>query len=109
VEAEPENGAYLDSLGWVLHRLGKNAEALPLIEKAVEKGQGSGDETLHEHLGDVLEKLDRSGDALAAWKRARQLAGENPYPDPALIRRLDDKIRLGEQGEKSPKVDKDAP
>jgi tetratricopeptide (TPR) repeat protein len=109
VEAEPENGAYLDSLGWVLHRLGKNAEALPLIEKAVEKGQGSGDETLHEHLGDVLEKLDRTADSLAAWKRARQLAGENPYPDPALIRRLDDKIRLGEQGEKSPKVDKDAP
>jgi tetratricopeptide (TPR) repeat protein len=109
VEAEPDNGAYLDSLGWVLHRLGKNAEALPLIEKAVEKGQGSGDETLHEHLGDVLDTLDRHGEALAAWKRSRQLAGENPYPDPALIQRLDEKIRLGEQGRKLPPVDDKAP
>ena len=109
VEAEPENGAYLDSLGWVLHRLGKHAEALPPIEKAVEKGQGAGDETLHEHLGDVLDKLNRNADALAAWKRARQLAGENPYPDPVLIRRLEDKIRRGEQGEKLPPEDKNAP
>ena len=109
VEAEPDNGAYLDSLGWVLHRRGKHAEALPLIEKAVEKGQGSGDETLHEHLGDVLDKLDRTADALAAWKRSRQLADQNPFPDPLLIQRLDDKIRVGEQGRKPSPVDDKAP
>jgi tetratricopeptide (TPR) repeat protein len=109
VEAEPDNGAYLDSLGWVLHRLGKDSEALPLIQKSVEKGQGSGDETLHEHLGDVLEKLDRSEEALGAWKKARQLAGENPYPDPALIQRLDEKLRGRDQGRKLPPIDDKAP
>lgn len=110
VEAEPENGAYLDSLGWVLFRLGKAEEALPFIQQAVEKGQGVGDETLHEHLGDILDKLGRAADAMASWKTALEMAESSPYPEPSLIERLKRKVNSPDENRsKSPKVDPQAP
>ena len=35
VDQDPENAAYRDSLGWVLFRKGRLAEALPELEKSV--------------------------------------------------------------------------
>ena len=66
VEAEPENAAYLDSMGWVLFKLGRYGEALPYLEKAVKISTGTGDETLYDHLADVYDRLERPNDAIAA-------------------------------------------
>jgi tetratricopeptide (TPR) repeat protein len=68
VEAEPDNVAYLDSLGWALHRLGKHDEALPPLEKAAESDDPDG--VILDHLGDVYQALGRHDDAHNAWKRA---------------------------------------
>lgn len=52
VEIEPENAAYLDSLGWVHYRLGSMEEAEYWLRRAIEFNDGDG--TLLAHLGEVL-------------------------------------------------------
>lgn len=83
VVADPDNSAYLDSLGWVLFRLGKAAEALPHLEKAAELLRDEPDATVLEHLGDVLEALGRAGPAREAWGKAEKIESS-----PALRRKL---------------------
>lgn len=78
VEAEPENPAYLDSLAWVLHRLGRSDEALPHMEKAAKLLEAEPDSTLLDHLGDILAALKRFVEAREHWKRALEL---DPAPE----------------------------
>ena len=54
LDKDPENGAYLDSMGWVYYRLGRLKEARGQLEKAVAI---TGDPVVHEHLGDVYKDL----------------------------------------------------
>ncbi len=70
--AEPDNGAYLDSLGWVLYRRGRLEAAFDsLVEAANALPQ---DPIVLEHLGLVLQALDRPEEALRVLRRA-QAAG----------------------------------
>jgi len=55
VELDPDNGAYIDSLGWVYYRLGRLDEARTQLERAVELTRG--DPVVLEHLGDVYRDL----------------------------------------------------
>ncbi|QDV37473.1 tetratricopeptide repeat protein [Tautonia plasticadhaerens] len=81
VEADPENSAYLDSLGWVLYKLGRPEEALPHLEKAV----GIRPSAVNlDHLGDVYFGLGRSDAARDCWSRAAELAEDAEPPDPSL-------------------------
>ena len=68
VNAEPENHAYRDSLGWVYFRQGKFAEAVVELEKAAANEKADG--VILEHLGDALGKTGRTSEARAAWLRA---------------------------------------
>lgn len=72
VAAEPENPAYLDSMGWVLFKQGKPAEALVWMEKAV-RLLPEPDATVYDHLGDVLAALGRKSDARDAWQKSLSL------------------------------------
>ena len=54
VSLDPENSAYLDSLGWVHFRLGDLAEAERWLRRAVDLGGSLGDGTIFCHLGEVL-------------------------------------------------------
>jgi tetratricopeptide (TPR) repeat protein len=74
LEQEPDNAAYLDSLGWVLYRQGRYQEALPPLQQASASEEGN-DPTVHEHLGDLYEKLGRRSDAVAAWETAAKFNG----------------------------------
>lgn len=55
LEQDPGNGAYLDSYGWVLYRLGRLEEARKQLEGALTLT--GGDPVVHEHLGDVYRDL----------------------------------------------------
>jgi tetratricopeptide (TPR) repeat protein len=66
VEREPKNGAYLDSLGWVLFRLNKLPEAEAKLREALELM--SRDPTVHDHLGDVYFHEGKIRDAIAQWQ-----------------------------------------
>jgi tetratricopeptide (TPR) repeat protein len=100
IKAEPENAAFLDSLGWVLFKLGKLDEALPMLEKSVEKAKGNGDDTIWDHLGDAYEKAGQHDKALAAWKSALKSAQSATQPDTKLVNRLEEKIKTREAGTK---------
>ena len=82
VALEPDNGAFLDSLGWAFHKLGRDTDALPQLRRAVEllekdtkreKEERQDDAVVYDHLADILLKLDKRADAIAAWKRAVKL------------------------------------
>lgn len=66
LKAEPENPAYLDSMGWVLFKLGKPAEALVFLEKA-NKLMPQPDSTVLDHLGDAYAAAGRWDDARKTW------------------------------------------
>jgi tetratricopeptide (TPR) repeat protein len=67
---EPNNGAYLDSLGWVYFKLGKYDLAEENLTKAAL--HMSSDPTVQEHLGDLYQKTGRLKLAAAHWERAVQ-------------------------------------
>lgn len=68
VTQEPNNGAYLDSLGWAYYKQGKLAEAEDYLRKAA--ARSSHDPTILGHLGDVYMKLGQSERAADLWERA---------------------------------------
>jgi tetratricopeptide (TPR) repeat protein len=72
---DPNNPSYIDSLGWAYFKLGKFIDAEKSLRSAVRFDSGSA--TIHEHLGDVLNKLGRQREARQSWQRALVLASES--------------------------------
>ena len=70
----PSDGAIIDSLGWVLYRLGDYIQAVPFLEKAVELKPF--DSTINEHLGDAYWKTGRQNEARMQWQRALRMEPE---------------------------------
>jgi tetratricopeptide (TPR) repeat protein len=68
LELEPENSAYLDTIGWIYYQLTDYEKALQFIRKAV-NSRDSGAEVL-EHLGDVYLKLGDIDNARKYWKKS---------------------------------------
>jgi tetratricopeptide (TPR) repeat protein len=69
----PDSGAVLDSMGWALHRVGRNDEALKYLEHAKRR---INDPEVDLHLGEVLLALDRKNEARDVWAKASER-----YPD----------------------------
>src|ERR1039457_462652 len=63
---EPNNGAYLDSMGWVFFRLNKLVEAEQNLRRALQ--YMSSDPTVHDHLGDVYFHEGKIREAIAQWQ-----------------------------------------
>lgn len=92
LKAEPDNVAYLDSMGWVLFKQGKLEEARTFLQKAVATPGGS-DGTIWEHLGDCYAAMKTQQKAVDAWKKGLKDAQEDSFPDTKLIERLKDKLK----------------
>ncbi len=105
---EPNNGAYLDSLGWVYYRQNKLTEAEEKLRKALETM--SRDPTVHDHLGDVYFRAGKVREAIAQWQSSikeyqTSAPSEQDHSEVAKIqKKLDDaKVRLArETGAKQP-------
>jgi tetratricopeptide (TPR) repeat protein len=85
LELSPNDAFITDSLGWVLFRMGRNAEALEVLKKAYELKP---DAEIAIHLGEVLWVM---GDGESATKILRSVKG-NPATTPILQETL---VRLG--------------
>ncbi|MDX8402578.1 MAG: tetratricopeptide repeat protein, partial [Mariprofundaceae bacterium] len=83
---KPDDGYYLDSLAWALHKQGRSREAIPIQRKALAKVPD--DPVMLDHLGDMLWQAGEKAAARETWRKA--LAHKPPKP--AMIRR---KIRRG--------------
>jgi|CXWL01.1.fsa_nt_gi tetratricopeptide (TPR) repeat protein len=80
LEIKPDNGSFLDSLGWVYFRKGDMERAVTALEKA--SSLAPGEPTIIEHLGDAYSKLSRRHEAESAYKRALEaLKGTPDAPD----------------------------
>jgi tetratricopeptide (TPR) repeat protein len=67
-EEDRDNGAFLDSLGWVLYKQKRYAEAKKVLLKAVADKDNQHIE-IYDHLGDVHRALEEKDKAIAAWKK----------------------------------------
>ena len=72
--SEPENGAYLDSLGWFYYKKGNSQEALNYLEKAA---SFLTDPVIYDHLGDVFLKLGNAASAKINWEKSLKLDTQN--------------------------------
>jgi len=68
VSLDTNNGAYLDSLGWVYFRLNQLDQAEIYLKKAQERVRK--DPTVHEHLGDLYERKGQLEKAIAAYEQS---------------------------------------
>ncbi|MFD2740210.1 tetratricopeptide repeat protein [Sulfitobacter aestuarii] len=93
VAASPDSGYIVDSLGWVLYRLGRYDEAKKHMERAVELLPV--DPVVNDHLGDVYWAVGRKREAEFQWRRALSFTGgaeDDGEADPKRIRR---KLEVG--------------
>lgn len=88
VAARPDSGYIVDSLGWVLYRLGRFDEAVAPMERAV--ALLPTDPIINDHLGDVYWMVDRKREAQFQWQRA--LSFDPEEADAIRIRR---KLEIG--------------
>jgi tetratricopeptide (TPR) repeat protein len=92
LEKEPNNGAYLDSLGWVYYRMGKLKEAEDYIRRSLERV--SKDPTVRDHLGDILFAQGRFREAALQWEAALKDYESTPAADvdPADVAKIQAKL-----------------
>lgn len=76
IDSEPHNSSFLDSMGWVLYKRGRYAEARGFLDRAIgpphSPAESEADPVVLDHRGDVLYRL---GDRAAAgndWGRAME-------------------------------------
>lgn len=79
VALEPDNGSYVDSLGWIYYRMGRPEQAREHLERAVRLDPE--DATLQEHLGDVYVALGQKERARQAYERALAIGGDEHEAD----------------------------
>jgi len=102
VQEEPQNGAYLDSLGWAYYKIGNYEMAEENLRRAME--HISKDPTVHDHMGEVYAKTGRLKLAAAQWERAleewnRSLPADVESNDVARVQKQleSTKVRLAKQ------------
>ena len=93
VEKRPTDGYIVDSLGWVLYRLGDLPGAVKHLERAVELRPE--DPTINDHLGDVYWLVGRRNEARFQWQRSLILE-----PEKDLEVKIRDKLENGFDPEK---------
>ncbi|SDD88472.1 tetratricopeptide repeat protein [Aquimonas voraii] len=76
----PEQPAILDSMGWVLFKLGRHQEALDYLQRAFAAQE---DAEIAAHLAEVLAALGREEEAREIWQK-----GAGLDPDNRAIQRL---------------------
>jgi len=86
VALDPDNGAYVDSLGWAHYRLGNFEEAREHLERAA--GLVGDDAVVLEHLADVYSELGQREEAVGLYRRALALGGENASSVEAKLQQL---------------------
>ena len=99
LEADPDNRAYRDSLGWVLYRRGDFERAWIHLQAAAACARP--DAVVLDHLGDVLYRLKRTDEALRTWEQALVRAEEQTVQREEIVRlrvRLRDKIEQCRKG-----------
>jgi len=73
LEKEPQNAAFIDSLGWVYYQQGRYEEALEKLKEAASKMD---DPVIFDHVGDAYYKLNDKENALKYYEKALEMDPE---------------------------------
>jgi tetratricopeptide (TPR) repeat protein len=76
---EPENGYFIDSLGWAYYQQGRYPEALRELQRAVALAKD--DPVLFDHLGDAYIKNGLAAEAISAWEKSLGVEPAGPTAD----------------------------
>ena len=104
VQADPSNAALLDSMGWVLYKLGRFDEAVRWLERA-RAAAGGEYPVILDHLADAQYRAGRADDAVDTWQAAYKAFDDqdvDPQDDPELTglkERIQEKINAVEANE----------
>ena len=119
LKAEPESGAYLDSLGWAWFKLAK-AGGQPTLQEALQKliyaaernrkEEGGEDPVILDHIATVYYCLGDWETAKTTWEaclaRAKEMAKERPnaLPNADQVRKLLKWVtdQMGQEGARGP-------
>lgn len=85
VALDPQNGAYLDSLGWAFFRMNELDTAAKFLSRAAERIPM--DPTVQEHLGDLEARRGQTARAVGHWKKSLTLSPEEPEK---IVRKIHD-------------------
>jgi Flp pilus assembly protein TadD len=85
VTLDPNNSAYLDSLGWALYRLGRFDAAEESVKKALAQQQKNA--VILDHLGDILKSRGKMDEAVEYWQKALQGEDDDGELDKARVER----------------------
>ena len=103
LDMDPNNGAYLDSIGWVYFKLNRLPEAEENLHQALLRTPR--DATVHDHMGDVLLRESKVKEAIAQWQLSLQEfeAGAPGDADPGDVAKVRSKlesakVRLAKEG-----------
>ena len=88
LEQSPENGAFLDSLGWVYFRQGNYRKARYYVEKALQFEDTSA--AIHDHLGDIYHRIGMKRRAIQYWERALEMEDVTPGETEEILQKLQD-------------------
>ncbi|MBN2128942.1 MAG: hypothetical protein JW741_05570, partial [Sedimentisphaerales bacterium] len=78
IEQGPDNAVFLDTYAYVLYKNGRNSEAAQSLAAAIQQYEvtGTAPAEVYEHLGMISEALGENARALAAYRRAQEVADE---------------------------------
>jgi tetratricopeptide (TPR) repeat protein len=79
VQLLPDDGAIIDSLGWVMFRAGDYDDAVKQLEHAV--SLDTGDAVINDHLGDAYWRAGRQIEARSQWEKASHLTDDKSLGD----------------------------
>ena len=91
LEQQPYSAAYLDTLGCVLSRTGRLAEALEALERA--NAYSPGEPEIQEHLADVLQASGEMERAMAVYVTALSGIDKGNAPEASIGLRIEGKVR----------------
>ncbi len=94
VDARPDDGFIVDSLGWVYYRLKEYEKAVESLEQAVVLQPG--DPVINDHLGDAYWQVGREREAIFQWQRALTLE-----PEDDVMAKIKEKLSSGLDDDKS--------
>ena len=96
IEIQPQNGFFMDSLGWGYFKLGRLKQALIFMERAVMLRPV--DPLITDHLGDVYAALGRHREAAFQWQRALDLVAEGQSSEDLDLDQVTAKINAFKEG-----------
>lgn len=70
MELDPDNAAYLDTMGWIFYKTGEFEKARRFIKASIDLDDEAASAEVLEHLGDVYDKLNKPDEAKKWWRKA---------------------------------------